>query len=69
MRSAGYSFAVDVAIDSIERHATSESERDSLRIYWHEAAKERLAALVGPVDIFLGKFPAGCAYRSVFWII
>jgi hypothetical protein len=48
------------------REFSGEEAYGSVVRYWIEYAKERLASLVGPMDILAGKLPAVTAYRSAF---
>lgn len=62
--AAGYGSpaAADRAV--IEALSGSEEGRSRLYAYWREWAKERLAGLVGPINIFRGKYPKISAYKS-----
>jgi hypothetical protein len=44
--------------------AENEAARDQILKYWVEYAKERIAGLVGPMDILAGELPEISAYRS-----
>lgn len=61
---AGYALPVAAVRAAHDELASTESARAQLRAYWREYAKERLAALTGPVDLFKGKFPDVATYRS-----
>jgi hypothetical protein len=63
---AGYGLPAAVFRQAYQDLAQTEERRQSLRSYWGEYAKERLAALMGPMDIERGKLPAIAAYRSEF---
>lgn len=46
--------------------AASSKDVRQLWLYWSEYAKERLAGLVGPMNVLEGKLPTVAAYRSVW---
>lgn len=54
--------AVDRA--AIAALAESDEARARLTAYWTEWAKERLAGLVGPINILRGRYPKWTTYRS-----
>jgi hypothetical protein len=62
--AAGYGTPAAADRDAISALAATSEERSRLDAYWREWAKERLAALAGPVDILRGKYPKSAAYRS-----
>ena len=59
-------FGTVAATDRASLYTLAASEADRLRLsaYWREWAKERLAGLVGPINILRGKYPKTSAYRS-----
>ena len=66
LASRGYGKPAAVKRGLIEELAKSTTELQSLRLYWREYAKERLASLNGPVNIPRGRYPPICEYRSAF---
>ena len=62
----GYGSPAAVLRRAHEALALTEAHRLQLRTYWAEYAKERLAGLVGPMDVLSGKLPKTTAYRSDF---
>jgi hypothetical protein len=64
--AAGYGKPAAADRAAISALAATQEERSRLHAYWREWAKERLAALAGPVDIYRGKYPMCSAYRSTF---
>lgn len=62
--AAGYGVPSAVQRAAIEALATTAEARLRLHAYWREWAKERLAGLVGPMNILRGKYPKTTAYRS-----
>lgn len=64
LSAAGYGTPSAVGRASIEALAATEEDRSRLYAYWREWAKERLAGLVGPINILRGKYPKASAYRS-----
>lgn len=63
---AGYGLPVAASRLALEELAGTDARRYALRTYWREYAKERLAGLVGPMDILRGNLPKISAYRSEF---
>jgi hypothetical protein len=61
---AGYGDPVRVIQRQLETLAGTKEGVQRLWLYWSEYAKERLAGLVGPMDILKGKLPSIAAYRS-----
>ena len=61
---AGYGTPAKEDRATIEALAATEEGRSRLHAYWREWAKERLAGLVGPMNILSGKYPPTSAYRS-----
>ncbi len=66
LRAAGFGHYSEWRMDDARKFARSRDGKVDLELYWDEYAKERLAALAGPVDVVRGVFPDGCAYRSPF---
>lgn len=64
--AAGYGTPSSTARAALERLAETVDDRKRLHIYWTEWAKERLAALAGPVNILRGRYPPSSGYRSEF---
>jgi hypothetical protein len=64
LQAAGYSAASAIARDALLRLADTTVNRLRLQAYWREWAKERLAALAGPINILKGRYPKHSAYRS-----
>ncbi|CAN7239910.1 hypothetical protein [Polaromonas sp. LjRoot131] len=64
LERAGYGTPASMVMQAQEALAGTEERRLQLRSYWTEYAKERLAGLVGPMDILSGKLPQIAAYRS-----
>jgi hypothetical protein len=62
--NSAYGRPAALARGRIEAFAKSAEALDSLRTYWREYAKERLASLAGPVNIPRGRYPRVCEYRS-----
>lgn len=60
---AGYGTVSAASRSTIEALATA-VDRARLYAYWREWAKERLAGLVGPINILRGSYPHVSAYRS-----
>lgn len=61
---AGYGDPARVIRHELEALAATKEGVQRLWLYWSEYAKERLAGLVGPMDILKGKLPSVAAYRS-----
>jgi hypothetical protein len=61
---AGYGAPARVVQKALLAPADTEERQRELKLYWPEYAKERLAGLVGPMDILKGKIPSTAAYRS-----
>lgn len=66
LKAAGFGHYSEWRMDGAREFARSRGREADLELYWDEYAKERLAALAGPVDVRGGVFPDGCAYRSPF---
>src|SRR4051812_16544978 len=66
LAQAGYGLPAAAFRQGQEELAGTEEGRSSLRTYWEEYAKERLAGLVGPMNIERGDLPGIAAYRSEF---
>jgi hypothetical protein len=64
LEAAGYGLPSALYRTALESLADTEANRSRLRDYWRESAKERLGALVGPVNIRKGRYPPNSAYRS-----
>lgn len=64
LTNAGYGRPSVVERAAIQEFATKAEDIAQLHDYWGEWAKERLAGLVGPINILRGKYPKICAYRS-----
>lgn len=62
--AAGYGLPSAVDRAAIAALAASDEARARLMAYWTEWAKERLAGLVGPINILLGRYPKSSTYRS-----
>jgi hypothetical protein len=62
----GYERPAHVMQEAYRRLAGSPQKYEQLVLYWTEYAKERLAALTGPVDILHGQMPYKWTYRSPF---
>lgn len=63
---AGYGLPAAVFREAYAELAATDAGRTSLRTYWQEYAKERLAGLSGPMNTDTGQLPAISAYRSGF---
>lgn len=61
---AGYGIPASVIRHELEVLADSKERAQQLRLYWSEYAKERIAGLVGPMNVLAGKLPDIAAYRS-----
>lgn len=66
LTAAGYGLVTQTSRAAIEACADCDADRARLRTYWIEWAKERLAGLVGPINILSGEYPSTSAYRSEF---
>lgn len=64
LEAAGLGIPSKVVRCAIETLAGTEEGRAKLHAYWREWAKEKLAGLNGPRDIFRGHYPHVSAYRS-----
>lgn len=62
---AGYGDPARVVRRELEVLAASSEDVQQLWLYWSEYAKERLAGLVGPMNVLEGKLRSVAAYRSV----
>ena len=61
---AGYGAPASVVQRELEALAATKERVQQLRLYWSEYAKERIAGLVGPMNVLAGKLPDIAAYRS-----
>ncbi|HYE71111.1 MAG TPA: hypothetical protein VD932_06280 [Aquabacterium sp.] len=61
---AGYGDPARAMRHELEALAGTEEGARQLWTYWSEYAKERLAGLVGPMNVLEGKLPSVAAYRS-----
>lgn len=62
--NSGHGLAARVFRDAIRQLAGDDKTYDQVVRYWIEYAKERLAGLIGPMDILSGDIPKLSAYRS-----
>ncbi len=62
---AGYGGGSRVVRQELEGLAETQDRVQQLRFYWCEYAKERIAGLLGPMNVLMGKLPEVAAYRSV----
>lgn len=62
--SAGYGMPTKEYRTSCEKLAETDMALLQLHAYWRDYAKERLAALVGPMNIFKGIYAPFMAFRS-----
>ncbi len=61
---ADYGAPASVIRHELEMLAGTKRRAQQLRLYWSEYAKERIAGLVGPMNVLTGKLPDVTAYRS-----
>lgn len=61
---AGYGEGARVVRQELEGLAATQDRVQQLRLYWSEYAKERIAGLLGPLNVLTGKLPKMAAYRS-----
>jgi len=61
---AGYGDPARAIRRELEVLAATKGGAQRLWLYWSEYAKERLAGLVGPMNVLEGKLPSLAAYRS-----
>lgn len=66
LKRAGYGEPILEQRRSLLSLAGSAESYTRLERYWAEYAKERLAGLAGPINIFKGQLPKYTAYRSSF---
>jgi hypothetical protein len=63
---SGHGLAARVFRDAVRQLAGDDETYQQVVLYWIEYAKERLAGLVGPMDVLAGDIPKVAAYRSQF---
>lgn len=61
---SGYGLPARAFREAIRELAGDEQTYERVVLYWIEYAKERLAGLVGPMDLLSGEIPNVAAYRS-----
>lgn len=66
LETQGLSPTIKIYKEFHRQLAKSDDAYGQVELYWIEYAKERLAALVGPVDILRGELPPRSTYRSAF---
>ena len=64
LNAAGYGTSSAASRGMIEALAATADDRSRLYAYWREWAKERLAGLVGPINILRGRYPHVSGYPS-----
>lgn len=61
---SGYGRPARIFREAIRELAGDDNAYERVVLYWIEFAKERLAGLVGPMDVLAGDIPKVAAYRS-----
>lgn len=66
IEQAGYGAPASAIREGLAALAATNDRVQQLWLYWSEYAKERLASLVGPMNVLAGNLPDIAAYRSPF---